>query len=656
MSDDTLQSAFFWVASGRVAEAEAAADQALAADRANGVAWHLKGLCAFGDGRLDAALAALDEAIELGAESAKLLLHRAWILRRAERLTAAEEALRDAVARYPEDLELLIALAVQRHTAGDCEGALAPYREALALAPERVDVACNLSLALLDLGQAGDAEAVLRPLATGLARPATGRLLATALHLQGRSAEALAELDGCIEEAPNVPALHHDRAVVLIDMQRPADAALAARQAIEIGQGDPGQAEWLTTLGNALRDNGEIGAAVEAYRGAVAEDDGHAVALFNLGTTLLDAGDPAAGEEHLRRAVSLMPDLASTHNNLGRALRDLGRLEEAEACFRTGVACDPDDAIPAYNLALLLLTQGRDAEGLALYERRWEMPDVPPHGRKGPQWDGRTDPSMTLLIHAEQGFGDTLQCLRYVAAAAARVGRLLLDVQPALVSLARAIPGVAEVTARGQPVGPYDAHIPTMSLPLALSAGGKAQAGQAAGAVPPYLAVDPELVESWRARLPRPIAGRRRLGLVWAGNQSNREGMHRSLDLGALAPLAALPNIDWVSLQLGFRAAELAAGPFAERILDLSGSLEDFADTAACLMCLDGLVTIDTAVAHLAGALNRPGWVLTPFAADWRWGLDEARSIRYPSLRLFRQLVPGEWAGAVDALASAVSD
>lgn len=649
MTADSLESGFIWVASGRREEAEAMANAAIIEDRRNGFAWHLKGLCAFGDGRLDAALAALDEAVELGARSARLMLHRAWILRRAERQMEAAACLEEAAALYPDDIELLVALAVQRHGAGDCEAALPVYRHILALSPDRVDVACNLSLALLDLGRPAEAEAVLRPIAVGFARPATGRLLAAALHQQGRSEEALAELEGCIEEASNVPALHHDRAVVLIDLHRPAEAVTAAETALEIGEGDAASAEWRATLGNALRDSGQIGRAVEAYRTAVAEDEHHAVAQFNLGTTLLEAGQPAEAEESLRLALALLPDLSSAHNNLGRALREQGKLAEAEACFRAGMACDPDDAVPAHNLSLLLLTQGREAEGQALYERRWEMPDVPPHGRDGPQWDGAADPDLTLLIHAEQGFGDTLQCLRFVRAAAARVGRVLLDVQPALLSLARSIPGVAQVTARGEPVEAYGAQIPSMSLPLALGGGER-------GETPPYLSVDPELIESWRSRLPRSTPGRRRIGLVWAGNQSNRDGAHRSLTLSALAPLAALTTIDWVSLQVGFRSAELAAGPFADGTLDLSQSLEDFADTAACLMNLDGVVTIDTAVAHLAGALNRPGWVLLPFAADWRWGLNQTRSTRYPSLRLFSQSVSGEWADVVARVASAVSE
>lgn len=649
MNANSLESGFIWVATGRREEAEAMANAAIIEDRGDGLAWHLKGLCAFGDGRTDAALAALDEAVELGARSARLMLHRAWILRRAERQDAAAACLEEAAGLFPDDVEILVALAVQRHGEGDCDGALTPYRQALALNPDRIDVACNLSLALLDLGRAAEAEALLRPIAVGLARPATGRLLATVLHSQGRSEEALAELDGCIEEAPNVPALHHDRAVVLIDLQRPDEAASAAQAALEIGAGDPASAEWRATLGNALRDGGRIGEAVEAYRAAIAEDETHAVAQFNLGTTLLEAGRPTEAEESLRRALALLPDLASAHNNLGRALREQGSLGEAEACFRAGMACDPGDATPAYNLALLLLTQGREAEGQALYERRWELPDAPPHGRDAPQWDGRTDPNLTLLIHAEQGFGDTLQSLRFVRAAAARVGRVLLDVQPALVSLARSIPGVAQVTARGEPVELHDEQIPTMSLPLALGSAER-------GLTPPYLSVDPDLVESWRSRLPRPAPGRKRLGLVWAGSQANRDGAHRSLSVSDLAPLAALPTIDWVSLQVGFRAAELAASPLADRALDLSLALEDFADTAACLMNLDGLVTIDTAVAHLAGALNRPGWVMLPFAADWRWGLNETRSTRYPSLRLISQSVPGEWSTVVSRIASAVME
>ena len=455
-------------------------------------------------------------------------------------------------------------------------------------------------------------------------------------------------------------ALAHHRA------GRPAEAERLYRQVLAA---HPDRAEAYSNLGAALQDLGRLDEAVKAYHQALALDSRQAATHANLGTALMDLGSLEDAAASLQRALTLQPESAAAWSNYGNALTRLGRLEAAMSAFQRALALQPDYAEAHHNLAFALLARGDFTRGWAEHEWRWQCAQFVEAAREFPmpRWDGTSLAGQTILLHAEQGFGDTIQFVRYAPLVAARGGRVVLECQPQLRRLLAgnevqsresrverrahrdfrggADMGVADVVAQGEPLPACDLHAPLMSLPFIF--------GTTLDTVPaavPYLRVRPALVEDWSHRLAT-IPGPR-VGLVWAGNPHHRNDAFRSVPLAALAPLGATPGLSLVSLQKGPGAEQLRDAPLGLFLYNLGPQLTDFADTAAALLHLDLLITVDTAVAHLAGALGRAVWLLVPAVCDWRWLEERADSPWYPTMRLFRQHRRGDWAPVVARVAA----
>jgi hypothetical protein len=352
---------------------------------------------------------------------------------------------------------------------------------------------------------------------------------------------------------------------------------------------------------------------------------------------------------HYRNALALRPDYADAWLNLGVALKDLMRLPEAIACYRQAIALEPANAEAHSNLGIALLAAGELPEGWREHEWRWKTPHLIAARRDFgvPLWRGEPAEGRTLLIHAEQGFGDTLQFCRYASMASARGMRVIMEAQPPLVRLLRTLTGVDVVLARGDPLPAFDLHCPMLSLPLAF--GTSLETIQSSGR---YLHADPARVAEWRDRLAAVDAASTRVGLVWAGNpRRHSRGLtavdrRRSISPERLAPLLRLPGLRFFSLQ---KDGPRPAGHIAA--LDFMTEMEDFADTAALIMNLDLVISVDTAVAHLTGALGKPVWLMDRFDTCWRWLTGRSDSPWYPNLRLFRQPRPGDWDTVLDAIA-----
>jgi hypothetical protein len=332
------------------------------------------------------------------------------------------------------------------------------------------------------------------------------------------------------------------------------------------------------------------------------------------------------------------------HNNRGNALQDLMRHDEALASLARAVALKPDYASAYWNESLTRLLQGDFEAGWKLYEWRWRM-DSPNWPAGIPQWLGEERLNgKTIVLHAEQGLGDAIQFCRYAKLVAARGATVLLQVRPALTALLRNLEGVSRVTAGGERLPPHDFHCPLLSLPLAFKT-----RLETIPADVPYLFADPQRATRWRRRLgdaPSP-----RTGLVWAGSMTHKNDRNRSLPL--LRLLEALPaGIRCYSLQKELRDGDRELLRQRPEIVHLGDDLADLTDTAALLSELDLVISADTSVVHLAGAMGKPVWVLLPFAPDWRWLLDRDDSPWYPTARLFRQTAIGDWAGVL----SRVSD
>ncbi len=517
------------------------------------------------------------------------------------------------------------------HGAGRLGPAVAAYRATVLLAPDHAAALNNLAAALDGLGRHPEAIAAwerlarLQPHDAGTAAGLGGSLLAA-----GRPVEALPPLAAAAARHPADPGLPRLLARVLLALRLPGPAIGALYAALDLLPDDAG---LLSELAMALFGHGEAGQALPHAQSAVRLQPS-APHATNLSCILIDLGRHTEALAAADAGLRAHPASAETLVNRSIALEALGHLDAAAAAARAALAAAPGNPVMQHHLAATLLAAGHlTPEAWGLYEARLRLNGVRPLP-DGLCWDGGPLNGRTLLLHAEQGLGDTLQFVRYVPqAAAACGGRVLLAVQPALVRLLQGTPGADAVVATGGALPPFDVVLPLLSLP--------GLCGTMAGSIPPPLPCTPRTV-----RAPGPL----RVGLAWAGGAAFVDDRHRSVPPAALAVLDGLPGVEFLALQL-----DADAMPPGLEVQDLMAGVQDFADTAERMAGLDLVIAADTAVAHLAAGLGLPVWLLSRHRGCWRWGHGRADSPWYPTLRIFRQPRPGDW-GAVlldvrDALA-----
>lgn len=429
--------------------------------------------------------------------------------------------------------------------------------------------------------------------------------------------------------------------LTLKQLGKTAEVELELRAAAAPGARPPNE---LAELGEKLRQRGALSEAAAALEGALAANPSLAPAWNALALTRQAQAGDAAAEACFRRALEIAPNFVPALTNLGSLEFGRGAFAAAIELYDRALAVAPDYAIAHWNRALVFLSTGDYARAWADYDWRWRIPEllrnaeVRVHERR---WHGEDPAGKTLLLQSEQGIGDTIQFSRFAPMIAARGARVVLGVQPTVVSLLRQLPGVEQVVAINEPLPPFDLQATLPDLP--------GICGTVLETIPRpegYLRADAVLTERWKQR----FAGERRpkVGLVWAGNPRHRDDRNRSLPAPILQRLLAHPGIAWFSLQFGARARDIAAIDAA--VVDLAGDLRDFSETAAALNALDLLISVDTAPIHLAGALGVPGWLLLPELADWRWLRGREDTPWYASVRLFRQREQGEWLPVIERL------
>ena len=400
-------------------------------------------------------------------------------------------------------------------------------------------------------------------------------------------------------------------------------------------------------LGLVLTEQRDWSAAAECFRQALLHDPEDAEVHASLADMLLRRGNAAAAVEEYRIALDAKPDSARFHCNLGLALTQSGELETAIGHYRNAVALEPDNAELHYTLGFALLRLGRFAEAWPHYQRRLGSTQYAPRAElpESLHWRGEFLNGERVLLHEEQGAGDTIQFIRYAPLVAARGGRVMVaNVRPELCRLLSWATGVEQVVPAGRPLPDFAVHSPIPSLPALFRTNSATIPARL-----PYIDVPPAETAAWRDRL-KAKAGIR-VGLVWAGSPGHDRDRDRSLDLADLAPLGQIPGVSLFSLQVGPASAQAEHPPSGMALTSLTPALGDFADTACAIVNLDLVISVDTAVAHLAGALGRPVWILLAYAADWRWFLDRGDSPWYPSARLFRQAAPGGWPPVIERVA-----
>ena len=463
----------------------------------------------------------------------------------------------------------------------------------------------------------------------------------------GQTEDGLRWARSAASEDPAAPAPHYLAGRLWQGAGRLAEAEESYRRAVEL---QPGHARAHNNLGCVLHMQGKLDAALAEYRKALDLDPGLPQANQNYASIVRDGEALQRAAQSYVRQTQANPRDAMAFTDLGNTWRELGRHREALAAYDRALSIDPELAEAHFSRSFVLLLLGDYAAGWKDYEWRWRIPAFNAPARRFAQaiWDGREVRGGTILLHAEQGLGDTLQFVRYAPLVAQRCAQVHLECQPELKGLMQGVAGVSRVVSRGETLPAFAAHAPLLSLPSIY--------GTTLDTVPwngAYVHADAGRIALWRDAMP-PDAARLKVGLVWAGRPQQWDDRKRSISLSMLAPLAAAGGVTFYSLQKGAAAAEAGAPPAGMKLVDLSARIGDFSDTAALASLLDLVITIDTSVAHLAGAMGLPVWVLTAHAPDWRYHIGREDNPWYPTMRLFRQERDGDWPGAIGRVAAAL--
>ncbi len=622
----------------------------------------------------DEALAGYDRALALRPDHPEALNNRGVTLQALGRHPDALTSYDAALALRPDFVEALVNRGIAHYELTRFGDALANYDRAISLLPDNADALSNRGNALERLGRREEAVASYND-ALKLQQPRHVEALynrGAVLHKLRRFDEALASYEAALAWRPDYPealvgrgATLHDRGQfdkALTDYDRaialsPDDAqALVNRGATlhEMGRSDearmnferalacePDHVEALTNRGVALHDLARYGEALADHEHAIAVRPGDAAVLNNRGITLRKLHRLEEALASYDAALASRPDYAEALTNRGVTLHDLMRFDQALASYDRAIAQRPEDADALFFRGLSSLVTGDFEHGWLDYDWRRKAPSAKLKKRdfRQPLWLGADDiAGKTILLHSEQGFGDTIQFCRYLPQVAARGARVLMEVEEPLCELMTGLAGTIKIIAKGDPLPHFDFHCPLPSLPLAFKTRLETIPSHA-----PYLRVPRQALKDWEGLLGAKRSPR--IGLAWAGNAKHVRDLQRSIRLHDLLPLLEI-DATFVSLQKEIRAGD-AQMLAAHKVRQFAHELGDFSDTAALISQLDLVITVDTSVAHLAGALGKPVWILLTHVPDWRWLLDRDDSPWYPSARLFRQGETREWGSVV---------
>lgn len=539
-------------------------------------------------------------------------------LARERKFDEAAEHYERALAFHPNYAEAYNNLGNVRKEQKRFEEALACYSKAVVLKPDFAIAHNNLGILLRDLGRLEEA------------------------NLHHRNALML---------NPGYVEAYYNLGNVLLDREQYDAAEDCYRHALSLR---PDYAEAYMNLGNALRFKRMPEEALACYRRAAVLKPHYAEAHYNLGNALLERGEFGAAVDCYKHALSIKKDYAEAYMNLGNALVSLDKIEEAIQCYRYIASFRADDAEAHVNEAFARLRIGDFERGWREYEWRWRTRHMEPPALSSPMWKGEDLQGKTILLHCEQGFGDSLQFVRYAPMVKKRGGQVLLVCPPSLMRLFETVPGIDLLISEGENLPHYDCHSPLLSLPMLFETRLETIPSQV-----PYLYATTDRISLWAERL-RPYRGMK-IGLVWAGSpRIDQPNAHlidrrRSMRLDQFSSLATLPGTHFFSLQKG-PPAQQAKSPLAGlQLVDFMDEVNDFADTAALIANLDLVIGVDTSAIHLAGAMGKPVWMLSRFDGCWRWLLRREDSPWYPTLRLFRQHELGNWQPVVERVKEALS-
>ncbi len=642
---ELLQSAVQLHRGGQWEAARKLYEQALSQEPRHADALNLLGLLCCQTGQHARAVELLRQAIAINGMQAPYFSNLGEAHRGLKQWDEAIECYNHAVRLAPHAFEFHNNLATLLQQAGRVDEAIASYQRALAIQPQNAEGHFNLGTALQRQGKLREADACYQ----------------RALDLQPNHVRALINLGGicrldgnlsaaetyyrrAIEIQPALSALHYNLGNVLQAQGQSERAIECFRQALAL---DPENIEALSNLGSMLERQRQLGESLTCLERAVRLRPDFAIAQCNLGVTYQDLTRLDEARIAFERAVELEPNRAEFIYNLGTVLRDLGAVAGAIARFDEALRLEPGYAQALCARGTAQLTRGDFLPGWADYEYRSHCPQYDTRSFPQPMWDGSPLGDRTLLVHCEQGLGDTFQFIRYAKLAAQRGGKLVIAAPPVLLPLLE-LSGFKNLVSKDGLLPPFDVHAPLLSLPHIF----RTEVDTVPSEVP-YLSADPNRVARWRGELAE-YQGLK-VGIAWQGRPDYRADLLRSLPLTSFAPLAKVLGVRLFSLQKGIGSEQIAALDGQFEVIDLACSLDNdggaFLDTAAVMQVLDLVIAPDTALVHLAGALGVRVWLPLSHTPDWRWMLDREDSPWYPSLRIFRQKTLGDWSGVLERMA-----
>lgn len=641
---DRLRQAHALQQQGKLSEAGAIYREVLEHEPRNAPALHLLGVLAIQTGQLEPGVELIRQALAILPGFAPAHDNLGKGLERMGRMDEALAAFGRIIALAPGHAEGYASRARVLEKQARLEEALKDFDKALSLKGDP-DLSLNRGAVLLQMGRFEDALVAFdKAIAMGLTHPIGRFNRGIVLTALGRLDDALAAYDDAIARQPDQADAYVNRGLVLEGLGRREDALASLEQAIAI---NADLAEAYLNRGTLLAQLGRQKEAIAAYDAMLSRWPGNDGAYNNRGTShrTLGALDKALAD--FDRAIALNPGDANFRDNRGSTLQALGRFDAAMETFDAALALDPQSERAAFSKAMLLLLQGHLAQGWPLYEKRPRLFAVPGLDATKAWNDPQTSiQDKTVLAYDEQGLGDAIQFARFVAELEKRGAHVVLMVRAPLVALLKSLkPGVAVVAHSDAPPA-HDLHAPLNSLPFLLGS------GDAVGAQAPYLTPDPARVARWKQTI-----GDKgfRVGVVWQGKTGGNNDADRSFPLKALAPLAGVPGVRLISLQKGEGEADLAVLPGNMTVetlgADFDAGADAFLDTAAVMETLDLIVTCDTSIAHLAGALGRPCWVALKQVPEWRWQLGRDDSPWYAGMTLFRQKARGDWESVFTTMA-----
>lgn len=631
------------------------------------IAWHSFAMCAQTPGNTET---------QFAQSSLQQVMHTSLLHHQAGRLKEAAQGYEAVLRQNPQHSDALHCLGLIAQQLGQLEMAIQLIKAAMAVAPAVGHYHQSLGSIYAELGRKTEAQeqfqqaAKLDPAYRSTPSPeavpfAKEDLNAEAYWEQGNQqfqrgnfGQAEALYRHALVRKPSYPECNRNLGQALIKQNRFDEAVDLYRQAI---RQNPQYASAYCDLGFTLMMLEDLPAAEEAFVGALKIKPDLLEAHYNLGNLFRKQSRLPEAIASYRKVLSLRANKTletnksrsgaaieiQAKNNLALSLSEAGKQEQAIACYREALVSDPQNAILHYNLATALLATGNFLEGWEELEWRWKMPSFTTKLRDfgKPLWKGEPLDGANILLHAEQGYGDTLQFVRYAPLVAERGGKVILEVPPRLHRLLGNLPGVSQVVVHGEALPEFSWHCPLMSLPRAFAT--------TVDTIPSslsYLKAPEEAAEKERAGQP---AETLRVGLAWSGNPRNQLDAFRSMSLLDLSALGQVEGVSFFSLQMGEATQQIAEVSARLQVTDACSGHKDFADTAAFLSTLDLVITVDTSIAHLAGALGIPVWILLAHSrTDWRWLLDRSDSPWYPMARLFRQAQPGAWKPLAETLRS----